>query len=365
MYLKNSSHCSYIFVIPKSLILKNKIIFGYRFLSSCADNQYDSIKAWLSCSSVMTAPPPFHHTPNHSWPQPTTYVWRNLQRDPRVDESFTFSAKERDTETGYSYFGSRYYNSDLSIWLSVDPMAHKYPSLSPYVYCANNPVKLVDPDGEKIWIHDEEGGSAANAYYQELVKWASSENINLSLGNDGYLNASFDGEYSDLSDEAQNFLHAVYNPNITVDIMATTDDYGDNDYAFFCGTYKGVVYGYSKGEEVAHSYQVVNPNDLRQFDEYHQQPGQTSLHELMESYNAALMSISNCSSDNEGKRKYYKSSHQNAPPQSGTFKKYYAKNGHILRKKLPSHKIQTSKWFIYYSSESGDKIFKKVPITNH
>ncbi|MBQ6156157.1 MAG: RHS repeat-associated core domain-containing protein [Bacteroidales bacterium] len=279
--------------------------------------------------------------------------------------TYTFSAKERDPETGLSYFGSRYYSSDLSIWLSVDPMASKYPSLSPYVYCANNPVKLVDPNGEKIWIHDEEGGSAANAYYQELVKWASSENINLSLGNDGYLNASFDGEYSDLSDEAQNFLHAVYNPNITVDIMATTDDYGDNDYAFFCGTYKGVVYGYSKGEEVAHSYQVVNPNDLRQFDEYHQQPGQTSLHELMESYNAALMSISNCSSDNEGKRKYYKSSHQNAPPQSGTFKKYYAKNGHILRKKLPSHKIQTSKWFIYYSSESGDKIFKKVPITNH
>ena len=64
--------------------------------------------------------------------------------------TFTFSAKERDSETGLSYFGSRYYNSDLSIWLSVDPMAAKYASLSPYVYCANNPVKLVDPDGEEI-----------------------------------------------------------------------------------------------------------------------------------------------------------------------------------------------------------------------
>ena len=277
---------------------------------------------------------------------------------------YTFSAKEKDTETGYSYFGARYYSSDLSIWLSVDPMAAKYPSLSPYVYCANNPVKLVDPNGEKIWIHDEEGGSAANAYYQELDKWANSENINLSLGTDGYLNASFDGEYTDLSDEAQNFLHAVYNPNITVDILATSNDYGDNGYAFFCGTYKKVVYGYSKGEEVAHSYQVVNPNDLRQFDEYHQQPGQTSLHELMESYNAALMSISNCSSDDEGKRKYYKSSHQNAPPQSGTFKVYYTKNGRDLRKKLPSVNINPSKWYIYYSSESGDKIFKKIPITN-
>jgi len=62
--------------------------------------------------------------------------------------SFTFSAKERDSETGLSYFGSRYYSSDLSIWLSVDPMDHKYPSLSPYVYCNNNPLSLIDFYGE-------------------------------------------------------------------------------------------------------------------------------------------------------------------------------------------------------------------------
>ena len=63
-------------------------------------------------------------------------------------EMFTFSAKERDSETGLSYFGARYYSSDLSIWLSVDPQASKYPSLSPYVYCADNPIKLTDPNGE-------------------------------------------------------------------------------------------------------------------------------------------------------------------------------------------------------------------------
>ena len=66
--------------------------------------------------------------------------------------SHTFSAKERDAETGLSYFGARYYSSDLSIWLSIDPQAAKYPSLSPYVYCADNPVKLVDPNGEEIVI---------------------------------------------------------------------------------------------------------------------------------------------------------------------------------------------------------------------
>jgi RHS repeat-associated protein len=70
---------------------------------------------------------------------------------------FTFSAKEKDSETGLSYFGARYYSSDLSIWLSVDPQASKYPSLSPYTYCANNPIKLVDPNGEDIWTIDENG----------------------------------------------------------------------------------------------------------------------------------------------------------------------------------------------------------------
>ena len=71
------------------------------------------------------------------------------QKTTSFSSMYTFSAKEKDTETGYSYFGARYYSSDLSEWLSVDPMAAKYPSLSPYTYCADNPVKCVDPNGEE------------------------------------------------------------------------------------------------------------------------------------------------------------------------------------------------------------------------
>ena len=71
------------------------------------------------------------------------------QQDPNTEysERFRFTGKERDAETGYDYFGARYYSSSLGIWLSVDPMSDKYPGLSPFVYCADNPMRLVDPDG--------------------------------------------------------------------------------------------------------------------------------------------------------------------------------------------------------------------------
>ena len=90
----------------------------------------------------------------------------------------SFTGKERDSETGFSYFGARYYDSDLMTgWLSVDPMADKYPGLSPYAYCGWNPIRFVDPDGEEIWLPEiledgsinyikEEGDNAETLYKQ-------------------------------------------------------------------------------------------------------------------------------------------------------------------------------------------------------
>ncbi len=43
------------------------------------------------------------------------------------------------------------------IWLSVDPMADKYPNISPYNYCSWNPIKIIDPNGEDGFIVSEDG----------------------------------------------------------------------------------------------------------------------------------------------------------------------------------------------------------------
>ena len=71
------------------------------------------------------------------------------ERISSYNERFTFTGKERDSETGYSYFGARFYDSDLMTgWLSIDPQSDKFPNISPYNYCNWNPVKLKDQDGE-------------------------------------------------------------------------------------------------------------------------------------------------------------------------------------------------------------------------
>ncbi|MBO4739129.1 MAG: RHS repeat-associated core domain-containing protein, partial [Bacteroidales bacterium] len=58
---------------------------------------------------------------------------------------YSFNAKELDEETGMYYYEARYYAPPT--FTSRDPMFEKYFWMSPYAYCANNPVKYVDPSG--------------------------------------------------------------------------------------------------------------------------------------------------------------------------------------------------------------------------
>ena len=67
-----------------------------------------------------------------------------------LENVYKFNAKELDTQTGYYYFGARYYDPGASVFLSVDPHAENYYNISPYVYVANNPIVNVDPDGKDI-----------------------------------------------------------------------------------------------------------------------------------------------------------------------------------------------------------------------
>ncbi len=85
------------------------------------------------------------------------------------DYRYGFNGKEKIKELngeGVNYdFGSRLFDSRLGSWLSLDPIMECYPQLSPYSYCAGNPIYYIDHAGKKILIHyiDDQGKSV---YYE-------------------------------------------------------------------------------------------------------------------------------------------------------------------------------------------------------
>ena len=67
---------------------------------------------------------------------------------------YRFTGKELDRVNGLNMydFGARWFDvAGVPMWTSVDPLCEKYYNVSPYVYCMNNPVILVDPNGMD-WI---------------------------------------------------------------------------------------------------------------------------------------------------------------------------------------------------------------------
>ena len=69
------------------------------------------------------------------------------ERNNTWNTPYLFNAKELDEETGLYYYGARYMDPKISMWLGVDPMAEKYPNLTGYCYTMDNPIILIDPTG--------------------------------------------------------------------------------------------------------------------------------------------------------------------------------------------------------------------------
>ena len=64
---------------------------------------------------------------------------------------YLFNAKEFDEETGLYYYGARYYEPRLGLWISADIEQETHPNVSTYTYCLNNPILFIDPDGKGVW----------------------------------------------------------------------------------------------------------------------------------------------------------------------------------------------------------------------
>lgn len=86
---------------------------------------------------------------------------------------FKYNGKELDEETGNYYYGARYYDPKFSILISVDPLAiynsimetefygdgehnggvYNSGNLNPYIYCYQNPIIYIDPNGKQVYFN--------------------------------------------------------------------------------------------------------------------------------------------------------------------------------------------------------------------
>ena len=107
-------------------------------------------------------------------------------------QPYRFNGKESQKFAGLPYldYGARYYHPLSSRWTTMDPMAEKYYSVSPYAFCSGNPVNFVDVDGGFPLLANLVGGIAsaavdytgqviANVVYDKRVSASAFSNIDI------------------------------------------------------------------------------------------------------------------------------------------------------------------------------------------
>ena len=119
-------------------------------------------------------------------------------------QPYKYGGKEFVEMHGLDEYDSqaRWYYPALMRTTTQDPLAEKYYDISPYAWCANNPVNLVDPDGRRIKIVDGEEE-------EEYV-----------------LNSQYTGknEYIDLMYNALNEIYSIEMGKTVLDPLISSDD---------------------------------------------------------------------------------------------------------------------------------------------
>ena len=190
----------------------------------------------------------------------------------------TFTGKELDEETGYGYFGARYMDHELTTgWLSVDPMTDKYPSISPYSYCAWNPVKLVDPDGEEVYLKGEKGCVDKALSMMN----SASKHLTFFIGADGRVSCT--GKARNRRERMM--INIINSQDVTVNMEVQDHDRisgSDDIINEGGGAYMGNTLNADKSH--ANTRQIVNVDKLEFYDKATNKNGNLIWHEIGESF---------------------------------------------------------------------------------
>ena len=117
-------------------------------------------------------------------------------------QAYRFNGKESQEFAGLPYidYGARYYHPLSSRCTTMDPMAEKYYSVSPYAFCSGNPVNFVDWDGKRVWPR-------GNSELEMIKRTLPAEDREyVVLGDNGYINHDVLSEHNSNSENYKSLL---------------------------------------------------------------------------------------------------------------------------------------------------------------
>ena len=136
-----------------------------------------------------------------------------------ADGRYKYTGKERDAETGWDYFGARYYDARVGRWLIVDPLTEKDGSVSPYNYCHDNSISRCDEDGAADFGSAEKLTAAGMKALNQ--KWLNSTVYSDDAGKEHWLTHCNEGTRFIFQQGGDNSLdNPDWNANAMVDFLS-------------------------------------------------------------------------------------------------------------------------------------------------
>lgn len=180
-------------------------------------------------------------------------------------------------------FGARIYDSRLGRWLSVDPLAAKYPFASPYNFTLNNPILFIDPDGREVTI-------SGTDVEETKTKLQTVTSLKLSIDKNGKLKAelpegsSIFKSIAGLSKLDAALFKAINDKTVNVNLETT-----QNNFAIVDGKKLPLDVGGFLGSDVKNgkveAKQLFNINQAKQEEkEGGNDVGTNAAHEIIESF---------------------------------------------------------------------------------
>ena len=207
-------------------------------------------------------------------------------------QNHLYNGKELDRMHGLNLYdySARQYDAAIGQFTSMDPLCEKYYHISPYAYCAGNPVKYTDPTGDTIRVDELYRAQFINSLVDVFGEQTSN-----SFGFDDRGNLTFNGSRNGLSKEQKKALKGLQKTMESKDVTNVVfgKSYDNNDANVHVSEKNmiensgAITILASENPNTSENFIVVDPNASNTFPvdivtaDYYRLDGKTSMLSLV------------------------------------------------------------------------------------